>query len=148
MDDSDQDFAEICTRLLKRVQKKPGAASQKRKAQQPSSQTNHGEKKRKKGTDKKDGSSGTQKPAVSAGTGHESGDAGPSVGQRPASDGLTAKDKVLHRMQQFKRASPQKMSNVDKSQKTNVPPPAPVQRREGLCAVLLPCKQCARDVVQ
>lgn len=138
MDDSDQDFVDLCSKLLKRVRKKPGEPRQPRKAEhQPSSQASEGEIRR---NNKKDGDSGskpvgarTQQLVVSEGTGHGSGDAGSSVvpstaaaGPRPER-GLTAKDKVLHRMQQFKRASPQRMARTDKSQSTNncVPLPQP-----------------------
>lgn len=135
MDDSDQDFVDLCSKLLKRVRKKPGEPRQLRKAEhQPSSQASEGDKKRK--NNKKDGDfgsnvTGTQplgagagQLVVSEGTRHGSGDAGPSIvpstaaGPRPERV-LTAKDKVLHKMQQFKRVSPQRMVPTEKRQPAN-----------------------------
>lgn len=134
MDDSDQDFVDLCSKLLKRVRKKPGEPRQPRKAEQElSSQANEGDKKRR--NNKKDGDSGskvtgtqavgsgTEELVVNEGIGHGSGDAGSSVvpsatGPRPERD-LTAKDKVLLRMQQFKRASPLRMMHTQKSLPTN-----------------------------
>ncbi|KAM6941148.1 structure-specific endonuclease subunit SLX4-like [Lycodopsis pacificus] len=108
MDDSDQDFVDLCSKLLKRVRKKPGGSRPPRKAEhQPSSQARDAGKRRE-------------------------ADAEPSAAAAAARPrGLEAKDKVLHRLQQFKRASPQKMVHKDKSQPTN-PTPAPplTQRRD------------------
>lgn len=147
MDDSDLDFVDLCSKLLKRVRKKPGEPRQPRKAEhQPCSQASDGDKRRR--NDKRDGDSGSkcagsqpvcagaesERPVVRGGPGHEPGDAGSSAapsgaaGARGAERGLCAKDKVLLRMQQFKRVSPQKMVRRDKSQPTDgesdcVPPP-------------------------
>ncbi|KAM7009463.1 structure-specific endonuclease subunit SLX4 [Tautogolabrus adspersus] len=45
MDDSDQDFADLCSKLLKRVRKRPGESRQgRREEQQPSSQAVSGDK--------------------------------------------------------------------------------------------------------
>lgn len=135
MDDSDQDFVDLCSKLLKRVRKKPGEPRQPRKAEhQLSSQANEGDKKRR--NNKKDGDSGSKVTGTqpvgagieylldNEGTGHGSGDAGSSIvpftAEGPRTErGLTAKDKVLHRMQQFKRAIPQRMVHTDKSQPTS-----------------------------
>lgn len=142
MDDSDQDFVDLCSKLLKRVRKKPGEPRQPRKAEhQPSSQASDGEKRRR--NNKRDGDSGSkcagsQQRVVCRGTGCESGDAGssgvPAAAGPRAERGLTAKDKVLQRMQQFKRASPQRMGHKEKSGTTNhesdgAPPPPLVQRQ-------------------
>lgn len=136
MDDSDQDFVDLCSKLLKRVRKKPGEPIQPRKADhQPSSHASNGEKRKR--NNKRD-CAGTQQHVVCGGTGCDSGDAASSA--VPAAAGpkserdLTAKDKVLQRMQQFKRASPQRMEHKDKSQTTNhendsVPAPPLVQRQ-------------------
>ncbi|XP_063740465.1 structure-specific endonuclease subunit SLX4 [Eleginops maclovinus] len=125
MDDSDQDFVDLCSKLLKRVRKKPGESKQpKRAVHKPSCQASDGDKRRR--NTKRDADSGSvstaaaegEKPVVCGGTEHDAGEAevsaAPSTaaGQR-AERGLTAKDKVLHRMQQFKRASPQKMMHKD-----------------------------------
>ncbi|XP_018535260.1 structure-specific endonuclease subunit SLX4 isoform X4 [Lates calcarifer] len=134
MDDSDQDFADLCSKLLKRVRKKPGESRQPRKAeQQPSSPASEGTKRRRNG--KKTGDSGSKitstqsvrtgasQRAASRGTGCDSGDAGSSAALSAAaaapSRGLRAKDKVLLRMQQFKRESPQRMTHKNQSQPTN-----------------------------
>ncbi|XP_059192110.1 LOW QUALITY PROTEIN: structure-specific endonuclease subunit SLX4 [Centropristis striata] len=154
MDDSGQDFVDLCAKLLKRVRKKPGESRPPRKAeQQPSCQANEGDKRRR--NNKRDGDSGStcagtqpvctgaeaEKHVVCGGTGHDSGDAESSgvpssaAGQK-AERGVAAKDKVLQRMQQFKRASPQRMVHKDKNEPTNhkndpvVPPPALTHRRD------------------
>ncbi|XP_076584753.1 structure-specific endonuclease subunit SLX4 [Chaetodon auriga] len=143
MDDSDQDFVDLCSKLLKRVRKKPGEPKQPWKAEhQPSSQASDGEKRRR--NNKRDGDggtkcAGTQQHVVCGGAVCNSGDAGSSgvaaaTGPR-AERGLAAKDKVLQRMQQFKRASPQRMGHKDKSQTKNhendsVPPPPQVQTQD------------------
>ncbi|XP_069023082.1 structure-specific endonuclease subunit SLX4 isoform X1 [Embiotoca jacksoni] len=128
MDDSDQDFVDLCSKLLKRVRKKPEEPKQpSRKAEhhQPTSQPG-GDKRRK--PCKRDGDSGSKvtssQPVSAAGSGHESGDAGSSVGPSAAAGpradgGPNAKDKVLLRMQQFKRSSPRRMVHEDKIQPTN-----------------------------
>ncbi|XP_070684662.1 structure-specific endonuclease subunit SLX4 [Pempheris klunzingeri] len=156
MDDSDQDFVDLCSKLLKRVRKKPGEARQLRRAeQQACSQASAGDKKRrnnKRDADPGSKCAGTQPVGTGAGTerhvvcgqaGRDAGDAAESsvvpsaaaaAGPR-AERGLAAKDKVLIRMQQFKRASPQRMVHKDKSQPPNhssecVPPPPLEQRQD------------------
>ncbi|XP_070844384.1 structure-specific endonuclease subunit SLX4 [Chaetodon trifascialis] len=142
MDDSDQDFVDLCSKRLKRARKKPGEPRQPWKAeQQPSSQASDGEKRRNNKRDGDGGTkcSGTQQHVICGGAVCNSGDAGsPGVaaaaGPR-AERGLTAKDKVLQRMQQFKRASPQRMGHKDKSQTKNhendsVPLPPQVQTQD------------------
>lgn len=139
MDDSDQDFVELCSKLLKRVRRKPGeAAKQSRTAEQhSSSQASERDKGKRSG---KDGDSGARFAATQpVGSGAEqeedcrglacaSGDAGSSAVPRAAeapeagpsgNRDLRAKDKVLLRMQQFKRANPQKMVHSDRIQPTN-----------------------------
>ncbi|XP_071360454.1 structure-specific endonuclease subunit SLX4 [Trachinotus anak] len=134
MDDSDQDFVDLCSKLLKRVRKKPVESRPPRKAEhQPCSQASEGETSRRNNRQNGDCGSkvaGTQSVCTEAGqhtgsgeTGCTAGDAGPSAvlsaaGPR-AERRVTAKDKVLHRMQQFKRASPQRMVHRDKRQQTN-----------------------------
>ncbi|KAM8879133.1 structure-specific endonuclease subunit SLX4 [Spinachia spinachia] len=107
MDDSDQDFVDLCSKLLKRVRKKPGESAQPRRHR------------------RRDAAAGAGEAAVAAASGHQSGDAGSS---------LAASDKVLRRMQQFKRASPRRMLHGDKSptaglEKDGVPPPRPPGRQ-------------------
>ncbi|XP_035034156.2 structure-specific endonuclease subunit SLX4 [Hippoglossus stenolepis] len=135
MDDSDQDFVDLASKLLKRVRKKPAEPRLPRRAehQSASSQASEGVKRRR--NNKKDGDSRPKVPgtqSVCSGTGCDSGDAGslavPS-GAR-AERVLTAEDKVLLRMQQFKRASPQRMVHRDatlptshENDRTPNPPP-------------------------
>ncbi|KAJ4923146.1 hypothetical protein JOQ06_016486 [Pogonophryne albipinna] len=145
MDDSDQDFVDLCSKLLKRVRKKPGESKQPKRAEhQPSCQASDGDK-RRRNTKRDVADSGSvstaaadgEQPVVGGGTGHDAGGAEvlavPSAAARQRAEiGLTAKDKVLHRMQQFKRASPQKMVHEDKSQPSHqetepLPPLAPRQ---------------------
>ncbi|XP_037328151.2 structure-specific endonuclease subunit SLX4 [Pungitius pungitius] len=125
MDDSDQDFVDLCSKLLKRVRKKPGESIQPRR--------NHR-------TEAGDGTppvaaAGAGPGAAGGGTGHDSGDAGSSVAASAGPRGSPAKDKVLHRMQQFKRASPRRMVHGDQRptagrEKDGVPPPPPGQTRQ------------------
>ncbi len=147
MDDSDQDFVDLCSKLLKRVRKKPGESRRPRKAEsQPSSQASDGDKRRRNEKRERPKCAATQPVCTGpdcGGFGYDSGDTGSSgvpaaaaaaaAGPR-TEGGLSAKDKVLHRMQQFKRASPQKMVLTDKSQTTShendrVPPLHPMQKQ-------------------
>lgn len=134
MDDSGQDFAELCSKLLKRVRKKPG--EQRKEEQQPSSQTCSRVKRKK--NHKADVDSGSKAAATQpvlmaldqevlcGGLGNDAGKAERS---------LTVKEKVVQRMQQFKRASPQKMSQIDESsranQEDNSTPLPPLARQQG-----------------
>lgn len=140
MDDSDHDFVDLCSKLLKRVRKKQGEPRRPRKAE-PSSQASDGDKRKR--NHKRDGDSGSkcagtqpvrtgaeaEQEVVCGGAGCDSGDAG------RVERGLTAKDKVLQRMQQFKRVNPQKMVHKDKSPATNhendCAPLPPVVQRQG-----------------
>ncbi|XP_022045141.2 structure-specific endonuclease subunit SLX4 isoform X1 [Acanthochromis polyacanthus] len=143
MDDSDQDFVDLCSKPLKRVRQKPSVSSQPRKAQHQScSQTSDRDVRRRNNRKDTDSASqpvsaGAEQHVDSGGTGHDSGDAGssvvPSAAGGPRSDrGQRAKDKVLFRMQQFRRASPPKMVHSDKSQPTSQDcAPFAEQQREG-----------------
>lgn len=135
MDDSDQDFVDLCSKLLKRVRKKPTEARQPGKAEaQSSSQASEGDKRRRNNRNGDSGSKlaasqpvsfAAEQPVVGGRTRLDSGDAGPSVkssetttttaaaAEQRTDGGLRAKDKVLLKMQQFKRASPQKMLHKD-----------------------------------
>ncbi|XP_054897282.1 structure-specific endonuclease subunit SLX4 isoform X2 [Poeciliopsis prolifica] len=107
MDDSELDFVDLCSKLLKRVRKKePGRPSRKAE-QQSSSQATRGEKRTVDGQDEDNLSrfSATGSEVVCGGTGRDSEDAVQASAFPPAK----AKDKVLHRMQEFKRARPQTM---------------------------------------
>ena len=146
MDDSDQDFADICSKLLKRVRKKAGDPPPvcPRKAElQSSSQTRNvtadpSKKTRKKrdvvseskpSKTKPGGPGGgdrapTWRPEQNLVNGYELCDAGDGGPPGPTDSGEArhldegcqrAKDKVLLRMQQFKRASPHMLVHNDRS---------------------------------
>lgn len=138
MDDSDQDFVDLCSKLLKRVRKKPGEPRQPRKAElQPSSQAGNGGKRKR--NHKRDGDSaskcagtqpihagtGAEQQGVCGGAGCGSGDAG------SAERGLTAKDKVLQRMQQFKWTSPQRMVHRVKNHDSDCAPLPSLEQNQG-----------------
>ncbi|XP_058495800.1 structure-specific endonuclease subunit SLX4 isoform X3 [Solea solea] len=149
MDDSDQDFVDLCSKLLKRVRRKPGESRPPKSAEhQPSTQTSEGDKRRKK--NKKDGDSGskvtgtqsvftgTGQHAASGETGGDSRDAGPLAAATSSTTtaaeprferGLSAKDKVLLKMQQFKKTSPPRMTHRDTRQQMNLDGPQP-QRQD------------------
>ncbi|KAF3687405.1 Structure-specific endonuclease subunit SLX4 BTB/POZ domain-containing protein 12 [Channa argus] len=128
MDDSDQDFVALCSKLLKRVRKKPGEPRQPSNPENhPSSQPCEGDRRRRKHSESVSKVIGThptdarvEKRLVTRGTVHDSGDAGSSAAAGSGAErGLTAKDRVLEKMQQFKRASPQRMVHTEESQPTN-----------------------------
>ncbi|XP_062285810.1 structure-specific endonuclease subunit SLX4 isoform X2 [Scomber scombrus] len=135
MNDSDQDFVDLSSKPLKRVCKprKPRQA-----AHPPSSQAGNGDKRRI--NNRRDGGSGSKCVAavggtqpvcieaeqlvVSGGVGLDSGDTGSSVSvhsfasaaaEPRAERDLCTKDKVLNRMQQFRRASPQRLLHNNQS---------------------------------
>ncbi|XP_030590840.1 structure-specific endonuclease subunit SLX4 [Archocentrus centrarchus] len=135
MDDSDQDFEDLSPKVLRRVRKKPGEPRQARKAgRQTSSQAGEEDKRRRnnKKAVKSVKKLSWSQPAAGFGdggerclltevAGHESGDAGQFAEPLKAAEPspLRAKDKVLLRMQQFKRESPQKMIHKTHIQPVN-----------------------------
>ncbi|XP_029949241.1 structure-specific endonuclease subunit SLX4 [Salarias fasciatus] len=112
MNDSDLDFVDLCSKLLKRVRKKPDDPRQPKKDENhSSSQASEGDKSRRKHRKEEREKLSATQPAGNRGeqpklSGPESGDAGSSSA---VSGGQRAKEIVLERMQQFKRSSPQKM---------------------------------------
>lgn len=118
MDDSDQDFIDLCSKPLKRVRKKPAEGRNRPKAEQKSvSQASSREK--RKANPKEDVGSGGSKCARTQTDHSDSGAAqevvclgagGDAGGAQRAEKLVRAKDKVLQKMQQFKRAGPQKMA--------------------------------------
>ncbi|XP_053712738.1 structure-specific endonuclease subunit SLX4-like [Synchiropus splendidus] len=143
MDDSDQDFVVLFSKALKRVRKKPEKSSRpNKKEDSQSSQPSVGNKRRqvnkKDGAPRSNAADGSQavcpettSTVVGTENGHDSGDVGPSpsgLSAEPAEMGLqslegcTAKEKVLIRMQQFKRASPQKMVHRQTKQENETDP--------------------------
>lgn len=117
MDDSDQDFIDLCSKPLKRVRKKPTEGRNRPKVEQKSASQASSREKRKANLKDDAIFSGskcarTQTDHLDFGVAQEvvclgaGGDAGQT---QKAEKQVRAKDKVLQRMQQFKRASPQKM---------------------------------------
>ncbi|XP_034385430.1 structure-specific endonuclease subunit SLX4 isoform X2 [Cyclopterus lumpus] len=117
MDDSDQDFVDLCSKLLKRVRKKPG------ESRQPSDGDKRRRNHRRGGHGDSGSRTGADQHVVRGGKQHDSGDAQsssvPSAEPEPEPSGSLARDKVLHRMQQFKRAGPQRMVHKDEGHPAN-----------------------------
>ncbi|XP_061130096.1 structure-specific endonuclease subunit SLX4 isoform X1 [Syngnathus typhle] len=121
MNESDQDFVDLCSKLLKRSRKKGSEPKRRRIDQQTSCQTSDGNQ-------RNEGSSGSQlvrtdsQPArieaqqLMGNTGkvvHNSGDVLLSFAQK-TEPGMGTKDKLLNGMQQFKRANqPRMVHNVE-----------------------------------
>lgn len=148
MDDSELDFVDLCSKLLKRVRKKEPGRPRRKGEQQSSSQATRGEKRTvdKQDEDSLSGFSATGSEVVCGGTGRDSGDAVQSSAFPPAEADLRAKDKVLLRMQEFKRASPQKMihSNRVEPAKTDDYPLTAQHQKSGNATIIptqtSPCK--------
>lgn len=124
------------------MRKKPGEPRQLRKEErQPSSQTSDGDKRKK--NQKGDGDSRSKcartQPVLTGAEAEQDVVCGrpayDSVDTGRAERGLSVKDKVLQRMQQFKRASPEKIVHVHKNptrnDKNNYVPLAPLVQRQG-----------------
>lgn len=132
MDNSCQDFVDVCSKLLKRARKKPGEPRQQRKAEKQPPSLSGDEAKRKHNKDGNSGPRGAGAPAGAAPTGAILGVVGGGHGFQSeeasrVEGGWTAKDKVLQRMQEFKRTSPQKMVHTNNNPTLDVdrvPPPA------------------------
>ncbi|XP_011610823.2 structure-specific endonuclease subunit SLX4 [Takifugu rubripes] len=126
MDDSCQDFVEVCSKLLKPARKKQGEPRPQRKAEkQPPRLSGDAKGKRKHNKDGNSGPRGAGAQPVGA-----PAEAIPGVVSGLKSEeasrvegGWTAKDKVLQRMQEFKRTSPQKMVHTNNNPTLDVPPP-------------------------
>ncbi|XP_054635285.1 structure-specific endonuclease subunit SLX4 isoform X2 [Dunckerocampus dactyliophorus] len=116
MNDSDQDFVDLCSKLLKRSRKKVEPKHQGRSDQKPSSQPSDGDKKRSKEghvSHRVASESQCGRSVVVGKGGNDSGDAMAASGQR-TEKWVGAKETVLKRMEHFKRTSPPRM--VHKSQ--------------------------------
>lgn len=143
MDESDQDFVDICSKLQRRARKKAGEPSrQTKKAEQAQSQAVEGDRRR---NHEQGGDSGRQVAAsqpvgaqaeqdeVRGGTRFDPGE--PSAlpsdhGSQPDRD-LRAKDKVLLKMQHFKRVSPQRMVHSIHPPKQDVCAPTAQHQMQG-----------------
>lgn len=111
MDDSELDFVDIYSKLLRRNRKKTvDQRQQKTATQQPSS--SQSQNKIKAGDNAEFSSSSAVGGTHAVGKGPVPG---PSV---VAESGTRAKDKVLHRMQQFRRHNQHRMVSNDQSQPT------------------------------
>nr|XP_055074005.1 structure-specific endonuclease subunit SLX4 [Misgurnus anguillicaudatus] len=124
MDDSDQDFTDLCSRLLKRVRRK-GAGDEKKPASRDeeasSSSPCKNPPKRRKKTIK-----GIKTEIKSNTT--QVGDISQPALVVPGT--VKAKDAVLQRMQQFKRASPEKLLHVDTNQPITTEPDGNLQHTD------------------
>lgn len=120
MDDSDQDFTDLCSRLLKRVRRKGagGSGDEKRSAtkdEEPSSPSSRrNPPKRRK---KKDAAKTELKSNINRTQAVVSGDVSQPVAD--VSGTGKVKDAVIRRMQQFKRASPEKLLHAETNQPTS-----------------------------
>ncbi|XP_056303880.1 structure-specific endonuclease subunit SLX4 isoform X2 [Danio aesculapii] len=120
MDDSDQDFKDLCSRLLKRVRRKgpAGSGDEKRSAtkdEEPSSPSSgrNPPKRRKRTKDAvKTQLNGRTQTAVSADA--PSADLGVSATGK-------VKDAVIRRMQQFKRTSPERLLHAETDENCDAP---------------------------
>ncbi|XP_042605791.1 structure-specific endonuclease subunit SLX4-like isoform X3 [Cyprinus carpio] len=123
MDDSDQDFTDLCSRLLKRVKKKGagGSGDEKRpttRDEQPSSPSSRrNPPKRRKKTDR-DVTKTEIKRAINGRT--QSAGSGDVSQPDPEESGTgRAKDAVIRRMQRFKRASPERLLHAETERPTS-----------------------------
>ncbi|XP_051764126.1 structure-specific endonuclease subunit SLX4 [Ctenopharyngodon idella] len=137
MDDSDQDFTDLCSRLLKRVRRKGagGSGDEKRSATKdeepssPSSRRNPPKRRKKKDAAKTEIKSNINRTQAVVSD---------DVSQPVANVSGTGKvkDAVIRRMQQFKRASPEKLLRAETNQPTstesegNYPTTAGIQHTE------------------
>lgn len=123
MDDSDQDFTDLCSRLLKRVKKKGagGSGDEKRPAtrdEQPSSPSSRrNPPKRRKKTDR-DVTKTEIKRAINGRT-QPAGSGDVSQPDPEESGTGRAKDAVIRRMQRFKRASPERLLHAETERPTS-----------------------------
>ncbi|RVE75598.1 hypothetical protein OJAV_G00000590 [Oryzias javanicus] len=135
MDDSDQDFVDFSSKLLKRFRKKPGEATKpSRTADRPTSgQTSAKEQRGRKPEEDSDGQEEEQEEEVTFRGGPQgSGDA--ASASLSAAQHLRAKDKVLLQMQKFKRSSPQKMG-LTKVKPCRAAPSPPRQEQDGAASL-------------
>ncbi|XP_016303706.1 structure-specific endonuclease subunit SLX4-like [Sinocyclocheilus anshuiensis] len=123
MDDSDQDFTDLCSRLLKRVRKKGagGSGDEKRSAtkdEEPSSPSSRrNPPKRRKKTDK-DVTKTEIKSKINGRT--QAVGSGDVSQPAPEVSGTgKVKDAVIRRMQRFKRASPERLLHAETDQPTS-----------------------------
>lgn len=115
MNDSDQDFVDLCSKLLKRSRKKGFEPKRRRADQQISCQTSDGDQ---RGNEESSGSLRVQREAqqVTGNTDKVVHDSGDTVltSTQTTGPGSGTKDKLLSRMQQFKRANlPKMLHDVD-----------------------------------
>ncbi|XP_056135706.1 structure-specific endonuclease subunit SLX4 [Lampris incognitus] len=170
MDDSDQDFADLCSKLRKRVRKTTGDTGLRSKRNPPSSAQPAAAEPSKRRPEGRDAVRGSKRaalrseapparsdaedadaagakqlhhgqPSVGRGDVPGSGDAEPPASADPGASepvdrvaykSLGAKEKVLHRMQQFKRVNPQRLVHSGSSKPTETEGDAvtPAQRSQ------------------
>lgn len=115
MDDSDLDFTDLCSRLLKRVRRNRagGSGDEKKPAardEEPSSPRRNPPKRRKKTKDIKTEIRSNSNDGTPPGNVSQPAPAVPEP--------MKVKDVVIRRMQQFKRASPERLLHADTDQPT------------------------------
>ncbi|XP_068178732.1 structure-specific endonuclease subunit SLX4 isoform X2 [Antennarius striatus] len=149
MDDSALDFVDLRSKLLKRNRKKPLEPRQSKKTEHQSCQAGDGVKRGRSKEARRSKCAGTQplcrdaeQPVVCEGTGFDSAEAWSSAGLR-AEQSLMAKDKVLLKMQQFRRSSPQRLLHTERSLAQNPeddsdPSSHLIQRQESFSADISP----------
>ncbi|XP_061889358.1 structure-specific endonuclease subunit SLX4-like [Entelurus aequoreus] len=110
MNDSDQDFVDLCSKTLKRFRKKVVEPKQQKRAadKKPSSQPSDGDKKGKQKEDDASHRVATGSPCLDV---DDSGDAVAASGQKTDNLAWRRVEIVLKRMQHFKRASPPRMAH-------------------------------------
>ncbi|XP_077575767.1 structure-specific endonuclease subunit SLX4 isoform X2 [Stigmatopora nigra] len=117
MNDSGQDFVDLCSKMLKRSRKKEVDAKQKR-SDQTSSQANNGDRRRNMNVTE------SRRVAAELRTGHahqvieitdnsEQHLRDELAPEKTTNKGCTAKEKLIIRMQEFKRVCPRMIDNVE-----------------------------------
>ncbi|XP_036420963.1 structure-specific endonuclease subunit SLX4 [Colossoma macropomum] len=128
MDDSDQDFSDLCSRLLKRVKRKDSGDEKKSTAVKDEEGSGSSQSKAPAKRRKKNGQLRIEAAAVTgrgqlrieaAFTGRSQPGcpaSSPGASSPGASSPLSVKEKVLRRMERFRRASPPRLLHVEKGE--------------------------------
>ncbi|KAL6461954.1 hypothetical protein MHYP_G00300990 [Metynnis hypsauchen] len=115
MDDSDQDFSDLCSRLLKRVKRKDSGDEKRSTAVKDeegpgSSQSKAPAKRRKKNGQLRSEAAVTGRSQPGCPTD------GAAASSSSSSSSLSVKEKVLRRMERFRRASPPRLLHVEEEE--------------------------------
>ncbi|XP_062845309.1 structure-specific endonuclease subunit SLX4 [Trichomycterus rosablanca] len=124
MDDSDQDFSILCSRLLKRVKRKGESGDEKKPALKDEDKKDEGSQVQsrskltcKKKREKKEAVKEKEKIRTDEVL-NEGSEEAVVEGNKPQEKKVRAKDKVLSRMQRFKRADPPRLQHTEKEKPT------------------------------